>query len=941
MSLFFMQPPLAEAEPSPTAINTPRGTRYLTQVLARAENNLVAKGRNGRQELLALYKRFLKIEGHRLRLRHHAGGGGREICRLRVDLLDVILRHIYEYAVDAEKSDGMRMFPLAIIAVGGYGRGELNPFSDVDILFLRGKGNAPAYVNAVIEQVLYLLWDVGFRVGHATRTIQEALTHANADMISKTSMLEARYVAGDRELAKKFKADFITECVAPFREQYLQWRLENQRERHAKFGGSVFMQEPNIKNGCGGLRDYHNLLWVSYFKEGIRSTAELVARKIIPESDKRELDRAYDFLLRVRTELHYFADRSSDSLTLHLQGQIAKRLRYPQKTLIERSEAFMRDYYQHTRAIYRTSEFVLDKFLGLEAAKKAQAPGLLALFKRKPVRLERFDGFYVKDGKIFFEERSVFNEDPFRLMRVFQAAQQRHLDLSVELQQLIRRRVRLVDRTFQYARAARETFFAILSRKGQVGRILRLMHENDFLGRYIPEFGALTCLVQHEFFHRYTADEHTLVCIEKLDQLIDTDEEKFRSYQTLFQSLEDPFVLYLALLLHDTGKANPKRGHAEMGAFNGAKVAARLQLSPDRRKQLVFLIDNHMLLSEVAQRRNIEEEATIASFAAMVKNQENLDALMLLTLADGQGTSDQSWSDWKETLVWRVYHSAKSYLAEGHTFFEQRKKEREELQVAVTRKLARDYREEIAAHFQFMPQRYFQACDAPEIVGHLRLFRSLFEKLDDPDENPSEPVFKWIARPDQGHTEVWICTWDRHDLLSRIAAAFAVAQVNILSADIFTRLDNLVIDIFRVCDTQFGALTHPNDIARIQKALNLSLHDSSYDFKPLLAKAKKTRLGSLVTEVEFPTRIVVSNDTSPACTVVEIRCPDRLALLHDLLGAFSKLDITIVTSRISTEKGAAFDSFYVTDEEGAKIESDAAIARLTKTLSKAIMEDGG
>ncbi|HEY5894759.1 MAG TPA: [protein-PII] uridylyltransferase [Chthoniobacterales bacterium] len=932
-----MQPPLAENEPSPTAINTPRGTRYLTQVLARAENDLVAKGKNSREELLSLYKRFLKIEGHRLRLRHHAGGGGREICRLRVDLLDVVLRHIYEYAIDAEKPEGVRMFPLSIVAVGGYGRGELNPFSDVDIMFLRGKGKEPTYLNAVIEQVLYLLWDVGFRVGHATRTIQEALTHANSDMISKTSMLEARYVAGDRDLCKKFKADFITTCVVPFREQFLQWRFENQKDRHAKFGGSVFMQEPNIKNGCGGLRDYHNLLWVSYFKDGIRSTAELVARKIIPESDRRELDRAYDFLLRVRTELHYFADRALDSLTLHLQGQIAKKLRYPQKTLIERSEAFMRDYYQHTRAIYRTSEFVLDKFLGLEAAQKA--PKLLTLFQKKQARPERFDGFYVKDGKIFFEDRSVFNEDPFRLMRVFQAAQQRQLDLSVELQQLIRRRVRLVDRTFQYARAARGTFFAILSRKGQVGRILRLMHENDFLGRYIPEFGALTCLVQHEFFHRYTADEHTLVCIEKLDQLIDTNEEKFRNYQALFQQLEDPFVLYLALLLHDTGKANPKRNHAETGAVNGARVAKRLQLSPDRRKQLVFLIDNHMLLSEVAQRRNIEEEATIATFASMVKNQENLDALMLLTLADGQGTSDQSWSDWKETLVWRVYHSTKSYLADGHTFFEQRKTEREELRVAVTRKLARDYREEIAALFQFMPERYFQACDAPEIVGHLRLFRNLFEKLDDAAEDPSEPVVKWIARPEQGHSEVWICTWDRHDLLSRIAASFAVAQVNILSADIFTRQDNLVLDIFRVCDTQFGAVTHPNDIARIQKTLNQCLQDSSYDFKPLLAKAKKIRLRNLVTEVEFPTRIVVSNDTSPACTVVEIRCPDRLALLHDLLAAFSKLDITIVTSRISTEKGAAFDSFYVTDEEGAKIESDTAIARLTKALSKAILED--
>jgi len=935
-------PALSEANKARASgeVRPPRRISHLEKVLDHAEKKLSLKKPPTSSELLALYKRFLKIEDHRLRLKHYAGGGGREIARLRVNLVDVILKHLVAYAVGLEKPDSVTALPLAVAAIGGYGRGELNPYSDVDIIFLRPKGKAPAYVKSVIEKVLYLLWDVGFKVGHATRTLPEAYAQANEDMVSKTALLESRYLAGDEALYDKFKAEFLTHCVVPHREAYLKWRVENQKDRHAKFGGTVFVQEPNVKSGCGGLRDYQNSLWVGFFKEGITSSSEFVSLKIIPETERRQLEKAYDFLLRVRTELHYLNGRCFDSLTIYLQGQVANKFLYPQKNVIARSEAFMRDYYQHSRTIYRIGNLVLEYFVGAEIKSHQGRGGLLALLRRtKPARAEKLDGFIVENGVLGFESRDIFNQDPFRLVRVFQYAQQRQLTLSGSLAQLIRRRVRLVDRTYQYARKSREIFISILSRKGEVGRILRMMHETEFLGRYIPEFGALTCLVQHEFFHRYTADEHTLVCIEKLDELIDTTVDKFRDYQALLQKLEDPFVLYLALLLHDTGKADARRNHSETGAINGARVAARLQLTSDRRKELIFLIDNHMLLSEVAQRRNIEDESTIVEFARIVKKQINLDALMLLTLADGQGTSDESWSDWKESLVWRVYRSTTSYLTDGVSFYEERRSERVSLQASVTRKMARDFGAEIEAHFQFMPERYFHAFDAAKIIGHIRFFRELFTEFANADFDARRPVFRWVARPEQGHSEVWICTWDRSDLLWQIAGSFAVVPLNILSADIFTRQDSLVLDVFRVCDTRLNAVSYEKDIAKVEKVLAQSLTDPEFDFGPLIARTRKNKLQPLPPEIEFPTRIRVNNESNPLYSVVEVQCPDRLGLLYDLLRAFSDLDISIFTSRITTEKGAAIDTFYVNNNRGEKIIARDDLTALTQALNQAVSQN--
>ncbi len=925
---------------------------HLQKVLAHAEKELAVTGLTGRDPAaprLPVYKRFLKIENHRLLLAHQAGGGGLEICRRRVGVLDILLRQVFTDATSACPPclDQPEVLP-AMLAIGGYGRGVLNPHSDVDILFLHdfAPDKVPAHINEMIKRVLYVLWDIGFKVGHATRSIREACAHANRDNISKTALLESRFLAGREGLVSEFRQRFEQLCLRGQEAKYLAWRQEDQRNRHLKHGPTVFLQEPNVKSSPGGLRDYHNLLWCLLFLAHDGNSDPLQGNEFIHSSERRTLDAAYDFLLRVRTDLHYLTRRSADALTLYFQGQIADRFNYPQENTLRRSEAFMRDYYHHARSMALVTETLFERLVqNGKYAPGLPKPvnGLLRLLGVGDPEPEHFDGFYSRAGMIYPETRDVFKQDPFRLLRVFEHMEDRNLRLSSELEQLIRRRRRLINRTFQYAKTAREIFISILSKRGKVGRVLRAMHEVDVLGDYLPEFGGLTCLVQHEFFHRYSADEHTLVCIEKLDALLqEPADPRFAEYRELFEKLPDPFVLYLVLLLHDTGKATSARHHSEASALFAQKVAARLQLSSDRRRSLILLVDHHLTLSSTAQRRNLDDSATIAEFAQIVKDRPTLDALMLLTLADGQGTSDEAWSDWKESLVWQLYRSTKKFLAEGETAYLASRKERDKLRRAITAALDEKYAEEIEAHFQAMPERYFETFDAATIAEHLHLIRQFLAyraEHDSPDAALA-PAIRWIPRPKRGHTECWVCTWERRGLIAKIAGSFAAAGLNILSADIYTRQDSLALDFFRVADPNQRGPIEARDLAAVEGTLRQTLQTDTFDFAPLLQKARRRRRppAPQLHELDFPTRTLITNEATNLYTLVEVQTKDRIGLLYDLLRALGKLKVNVVLSRIVTEKGAAIDSFYMTSEEGERITDAAAMDKIRAAVQLAAVK---
>src|SRR5438128_6855186 len=578
-------------------------SRHLEQVLAHAANQLAATDARRPTEVLPLYKKFLKVEEHRLRLKHQAGGGGREICARRAELVDVLLQYVFGATATATRGSGTSWTPLTLIALGGYGRGELNPFSDIDVMLLHHQGTRTIspHLEEMVQQVLYLLWDSGFKVGHSTRSIKEAIVQANHDMLTKTAMLESRFLAGDAKLAQEFREQFRSKCVDGYEREYVEMRMQDQVAGHKEFGDSVYLQEPNLKSGCGGLRDYQNLLWMTYFKEGSLSTNQLVGKDWLSESDQRRIENAYDFLLRLRTALHYETGRATDILHISLQEQIAKRLDYSSGNGQLHSEALMRDYYDHTRNIFRVTERITEQFVsGYVTSKTRSLFSFLPLMRTHKTPLGDF--FFVRNKQLHPAGRDLFRRDPEQMMRAFEIAQERGLDLSPELEDLLSRSLGQVTRTYQYARGPRAIFKDILSKKGRVGRILRMMHRVDFLGRYIPEFGQLTCLVQHEFLHRYTADEHTLVCIDKLDALAKTDDPKLIHYRKLFEQLADPLVLYLALLLHDSGKA-VGRPHSEASALFAQRVAARLQLASERRTSLIRRVRHYLTLSRVAPQR--------------------------------------------------------------------------------------------------------------------------------------------------------------------------------------------------------------------------------------------------------------------------------------------------------------------------------------------------
>src|SRR5215469_574922 len=412
-------------------------SRELEKVLAHAESRLAPTGKRRPTEVLPLYKKFLKVEEHRLRLRHHAGGGGREICARRAELVDVLLRYVFGAASSAVgRRNGEAEVPLALIALGGYGRGELNPFSDVDVMLLhQQRTEVSPHLEEMVNQILYLLWDSGFKVGHSTRSIKEAIAQANNDMHTKTAMLEARFLAGNAELAKEFRKQFRSKCVMGHERDYVELRMKDQVARHKKFGDSVYMQEPNLKSGCGGLRDYQNLLWITYFREGSLSTNQLVGKDWLSESDQRRIERAYDFLLRLRTDLHYATGRATDILHINLQEQLAKRLNYSPRNGQLRSEALMRDYYEHTRNIFRVTERITEQFAtGYVTNKMRSLFSFLPLIKGHKTPIG--DSFFVRNKQLHPAQRDVFRNDPEQMMRAFQLAQERNLDLSPELEDL-------------------------------------------------------------------------------------------------------------------------------------------------------------------------------------------------------------------------------------------------------------------------------------------------------------------------------------------------------------------------------------------------------------------------------------------------------------------------------------------------------------------------
>jgi [protein-PII] uridylyltransferase len=895
---------------------------------------------------LARYKQFLKVESHRLKMLHRAGASGREICQGRAAVLDVLLRYILEAVRGGIKVEARTPPPdFALVAIGGYGRGELNPQSDIDILFLHSgdtistaRGKPHLHLSALTDGLLYTLWDVGLKVGHSVRTINDCVQVANNDMQSKTSLIEARFITGDREMFQHMVAVVLARCVRGFEDEYIAARLADQEARRTKFGNSATMQEPNIKNGCGGLRDFQNLIWMVYFKYRTRSLAELEKRELISESERKQLEAAYDYLLRVRNDLHYHFNRPADVLTKSIQPTIAHNLGYGDRSPVKRLEAFMGDLYSHMRNIYLITS-TLEQRLALLPHPERRLPSFGEFLRKSRHRFQRqlIDGFKCVDGDIFPVSTRVLRDQPRRLMRVFLYAQQRGLKLRPELEQLIRNQLSLVDRGFLRDQHVRETFLEILNQRGNVAPILRTMHEVGMLGKYLPEFGKLTCLVQHEFYHQYTADEHTLVCLEQLDRIWEAEQPPYSNYSEIFRGVQRPFVLYLALLLHDAGKATRTGNHSDVGGRLAANVARRLGLDGATTHTLRLVIEHHLAMSQISQRRDLDDPAVIRSFAAQIQSAENLKLLTLHTVADTLGTSDKLWNGFKDSLLLLLFHKTQELFAGGTAFIRAEEKQRELLAEEVRKmRPGTVSEEELHAHFATLPPRYFQIHAARDILADVTLAHLFMRQQVAEEDKALSPVINWHNEPDRGYTAVKVCTWDRHGLFSKIAGALTGAGLNILSAHIFTRNDGIILDTFFVTDARTGLLAGKEERDKFEKHLNQAL-TGDLDMSVLIARriVGQPFYQSLEGE-RIPTVIRFDNETSDTRTVIDVETEDHVGLLYTISQALAELNLDIYVAKISTEKGAAIDSFYVSEGDGAKIRDAGRQQEIERRLRTAI-----
>ena len=908
----------------------------------RARQALASSEDRTRSEVVRVFKAFRKLEEERLKMLHRAGDAGSKNCQMRSDLIDEVIKHLWTEAQRLCPVPGVAALPICLVAVGGYGRRCMNPFSDVDLsVIYPGNGALPPKGTAeLISTFVSLVWDIKLPLGdHATRSVGETYRQANGNYEIKTSLIDARYLAGEVKPFEDFQAKFDKSCFYKQEAKFLRDRQDDIAARHAKYENTPYRQEPNVKNGVGGLREFHNLQWITYAKFRTIDLNELIKRDFLTATALKEIQAAHNFILQIRTELHYTEKRESDILTLKLQGLVANHLGYRQRGILRRIERLMKDYYGHTvNMLHRTNE-VLDRFhlLTLEEEQRG-VKGFLAL---RRASTEKFDGFVAKssreqkDARINAESPAVFKEDPARLMRLFVHTQQRYLRLGPDLFQLVQKSFPLVDQTFRYSKAVRESFLGILSQKGDVSRVLRQMHRVGLLGKYLPEFGALTNLVQHEFYHQYTADEHTLRCVDRLDDLAGTPKPGNEFFSKLFQDMQEPSMLYLALLLHDAGRALNTAHHATASTDLGDKVCRRLMIKGERRRLLLFLVDNHLELYRTATKQNTDDPAVIESFARVVRNQPYLDALLVFTVVDSKGTSAGGWTSWKEAMILQLYRSTSHYLNDPRDFLRMATAPLDSLKTSVQKLFDATYGADIDAHFDHMPRAYFNFREAEKIAFHIRAIRWHADRIAKDPETADLPTLTWINHLEQGWSDFIVVCRDRPLLLARIAGALSATNINILGADLFRRSDGVVLDIFRVCTVNFEPVSTDRARTRVRQLTERAFKADDFDFSVEIAEHRRPGRG-LQEIAEIPQRVYVTNERSQEHTVVELQAADRIGFLYDVFVSIGRLGLNITHARINTEKGAALDSFYIQTMDGQKITDKAVLDELKEVLTKAV-----
>ena len=895
--------------------------RHVRRVEAQAE-----KGFDSSAAELAERRRRLRLEILRqhlssnvdfLRAAHLGGASGQQSVQAYAAFMDGFLATLYRLAVDDARREGFTPSPVVLVALGGYGRGELHPLSDLDLLLIYD-GEMGTYVQRVTQGILYALWDLGLQVGHAVRSLPDCLAMARTDFPSRTSMQQARFLVGDRRLFNRFRKVLAENVYQKDFNQFLETTLTERDQRYRKFGGSPYMGEPNVKESAGGLRDIHTAMWLASTKFGTRTLRELADKRLITEREQKAADEAQTFLWRVRNELHFLSGHKNDVLSRDIQPQIAKNFGYAADELSLPVEKFMRDYYLHARVIHRVSRRLI--------ARCRETLSRRAGVQRRARQEARGDGLIVLGEQLHLTQPDgrAFREEPLRLLKVFWHRHQLGFDLGIDVERAVEDSLDLIDDQFRASPEARDLFLGICRNWGRVAQTFREMHELGVLGRYLPEWGALTCLVQYDVYHRFTADQHSLLAVQNLEALAPGQSADSEGNAQVVSEVERPGLLMMGMLLHDIGKGKG-HGHVAKGIPLIEALTARLDMSADDADKVVFLVAHHLTMSHIPQRRDIDHPKTIESLAEVCKTPERLRMLYLLTCADMRAVGPGVMTGWQAQILWDLYARTLGRLTGG----QRERPKREAVAQRVSEAMRGDVaRTALAAHLALLSERYLATTAPQRIAAHLRLLDRLAEQ--------GVLATELFHHPDLGSSELVVATADVPGLFSLIAGTLAAQGINILSAQIHTRADGIVIDTFQVNDPFGEAVTEEARWRRTLEALRRVLR-GEVSVEELLARRRSGHSGGEAA-VAGPPKISLDNQLSDSSTVLEVKCPDRVGLLYVITRTLSAQGLDIRSARIATEIDQAYDTFYVTDRQGRRLEDEAAMARVRESLEDALLK---
>ena len=846
-------------------------------------------------------------------------------CAYRISWLqDQLISILYGFVITHIQP--LKADDIAVSAVGGYGRDTLGPGSDIDLLFLFPPKPTDAMRKAV-EFMLYILWDMGFKVGHSSRTIEECIRLSKEDMTIRTAILETRYICGAAALVKELESRFDKEVTAGTGPEFIAAKLAERDARHRKAGDTRYLVEPNVKEGKGGLRDLHTLFWIAKYYYHVRDAADLVKLGVLSKQELSLFLKSEDFLWAVRCHMHFLTGKSEERLSFDIQREIAEALGYHSRPGLSAVERFMKHYFLVAKDVGDLTRIFC---AALEEQQAKAVPGLIGIISRFANRSRKIPGSleFVEDrGRIALANPDVVKNDPVSIIRFFHVADIHGLEFHPDALRRLTRSFSLIDNALRENEEANRLFLSILTSPRDPALILRRMNEAGVLGRFIPEFGKIVSMMQFNMYHHYTVDEHLLRTVEVLSEIEKGRADDIHPLITkLMPGIEDRETLYVAVLLHDIAKGR-QEDHSIAGARVCRKLAPRFGLNPKQTEMVVWLVEEHLTMSMVAQTRDLNDRKTITDFAERVQSLDRLKMLLVLTVCDIRAVGPGVWNGWKGQLLRTLYYETELLLAGG--FSEVSRKERakaaaEDLYNALGDWSQKDRKTYSKLHYQ----PYLLSVPLEDQVRHAQFIR---------EADKAGKALATMVRTHSFHaiTEITVLSPDHPRLLAVIAGACAAAGANIADAQIFTTSDGRALDTILV-NREF-----PNDEDEMRRAATIGkmIEDVLSGAKRLPEViATRTRNRKKNRAFVIPPSAVISNTLSNKFSVIEVECLDRPGLLSEITAVLSDLSLDIHSARITTFGEKVIDTFYVTDLVGQKIVNENRRANVIARL-KAVMSE--